>query len=157
MEISGTSTNGVLDVNKVQLHFDAHGKTSPVTINLQDLCYRNGEVRIENEIIARIISLTFQRAKGPPKMEVALDSIKRKEASESLWQNFMGGLKGSLANLFVPPLKIQAEGQQAMLGFGQALATQQTTYTFPLASRLKNNPATKQTAELGGAAPTLVN
>lgn len=157
VEISGTSTNGILDVSKVQLHFDAHGKISPVTINLQDLCYRDGEVRIENEIIARINSLTFQRAKGPPKMEVALDSIKRKNASENLWQNFMGGLKGSLANLFVPPLKIQAEGQQAMLGFGRALAMQQTTFTFPLASRLKNGPAAKQTADLGGAASTRAN
>lgn len=157
VEISGTSTNGTLDANKVQLHFDAHGKTSPVTINLQDLCCRDGKVQIENEIIARINSLTFQRAKGPPKMEVALDSIKRKDASESLWQNFMGGLKGSLANLFVPPLKIQAEGQQAMLGFGQALATQQTTFTFPLAARLKTGPATKQTAELGELAPTKAN
>jgi hypothetical protein len=157
VEISGGWRNNTPDVNKVQLHFNARGKTSPVTINLQDLCYRGGKLRIENEIVARINSLTFRRAHGTPKMEVALDSIKRKDASENLWRNFVGGLKGSVANLFIPPLKIQAEGQQAMLDFGQALVTQQSEFTFPLASRLKNGPATKPSAEPGELSATKVN
>ena len=157
VEISGDWTNNSPDATEVQLHFDAHGKTSPVTINLQDLCYRDGKVHIEKEIVARINSLTFRHAKGPPKMEVTLDSIKRKDAGESLWQNFVGGIKGSVANMIIPPLKIQAEGQQAMLSFGQALATQQSKYTFPLAPRLKNSSTGKQTAELGDLAPTKAN
>jgi uncharacterized alkaline shock family protein YloU len=157
VEISGLWSSNAPVATKVQLHFDAHGKTSPVTINLQDLCYRDGKVQIEKEIIARINSLTFRHAQGTPKMEVVLDSIKRKDAGNSLWQNFVGGLKGSVANLFIPPLNIEAEGQQAMLGFGQALATQQSEFTFPLAPRLKNDPATKQTAELDKSPSTATN
>jgi len=153
VEVSGYWTNNTPKANKVQLHFDAHGETSPVTINLQDLCYRDGKVEIEKEIVARINSLTFQHGEGTPKMEVALDSIKRKGAGENLWQNFMGGLKGAVANLLIPPLKIQAEGQQAMLEFGQALATQQPDFTFPLATRLKNGPETKQTNTLRPLTP----
>lgn len=137
VEISGDWTNNTPAANKVQLHFDVHGNTSPVTINLQDLCYRDGKIEIEKEIVARINTLTFRRTKGAPKMEVSLGSIKRKGASESLWSNFVGGLKGSVANLFIPPLKIEAEGQRAMLEFGQALATQKPEFTFPLAHRLK--------------------
>ncbi len=147
VEISGNWTNGAPHVNKVQLQFDAHGKTSPVTICLQDLIYRDGKVQIENELIARINTLTFQRGTGIPKMEVALDSIKRSDAGDSLWQNFVGGLKGSVANLFIPPLKIQAEGQQAMLDFGQAIATQKLDFTFPLATRLKVDSAPKPDAK----------
>lgn len=144
VEISGNWTNSTLGVNKVQLRFDAHGKTSPVTINLQDFSYHDGKVRIEHELVARINSLTFRRVQGAPKMEVALDSIKRKDAGESLWQNFVGSLKGTVANLFIPPLTIQAEGQQAMLDFGLALATQKTKFTFPLATRLKTSPASEK-------------
>jgi hypothetical protein len=141
VEISGTWTNGARGVNKVQLRFDAHGKTSPVTIHLQDLSFHEGRMRVENELIARINSLTFRRVAGTPRMEVALDSIKRKDAGNSLWQNLLGGIKGSVANLFIPPLKIEAEGQQAMLDFGHALATQKTEFTFPLATRLKHDAA----------------
>ncbi len=147
VEISGAWTNGAPRADKVQLHFDAHGKTSPVTICLQDLIYRDGKVQIENELIARINTLTFQRATGTPKMEVALDSIKRSDAGDSLWQNFVGGLKGSVANLFIPPLKIQGEGQQTMLDFGQAIATQKLDFTFPLATRLKTDATPKPDAK----------
>jgi hypothetical protein len=146
VEISGAWINGAPRADKVQLHFDAHGKTSPVTICLQDLIYRDGKVQIKNELIARINTLTFQRGTGIPKMEVSLDSIKRSDAGDSRWQNFVGELKGSVANLFIPPLKIQAEGQQAMLDFGQALTTQQLEFTFPLATRLKVDSTPKSAA-----------
>ncbi|HEY2328754.1 MAG TPA: hypothetical protein VGI63_02950, partial [Verrucomicrobiae bacterium] len=81
--------------------------------------------------------LTFERKPGTPKMEVSLDSIKRKDAGDNLWQNFWGGLKGVTANLFLPPLTIEREGQQAMLKFGFALATENPEFTFPFATRLK--------------------
>ena len=138
VEIEGSLTNGQRTVNQVRLHFNRRGRTSPVTINLQDFAWRDGAVQVENELVARVNVLTFQRMSGAPKMEVSLASIKRKDAGNGLWQNFLGGIKGATANLFLPPLPIEPEGQQAMLDFGRALATQKPTFTFPLAARLEN-------------------
>jgi len=139
VEIEGDFTNGACVANQVQLHFNRHGHASPVTINLQDFVGRDGAVKIENELVARVNTLTFQRNSGAPKMEVSLASIKRKDAGNSLWQSFLGGIKGTAANLFLPPLPIEPEGQQAMLDFGQALAAENPTFTFPFAARLKNS------------------
>ncbi len=136
VEVSGSWTNGQPIASEVRLLFN-QGQSSPVTVLLEDIVWRNGAAVIENETVARINALTFRRMDGRPKMEVALDSVKRKGASNSLWQNLMGSIKGSVANLFIPPLNIEAEGQNAMLDFGQALATQQPAFTFPFAPRLK--------------------
>lgn len=139
VEIAGDFTNGVCVANQVQLHFNRHGQVSPVTINLQDFVERNGAVKVENELVAGVNTLAFQRNSGTPKMEVSLASIKPKDAGNSLWQSFIGGIKGAAANLFLPPLTIEPEGQQAMLGFGRALAEENPTFTFPFAARLENS------------------
>jgi hypothetical protein len=138
VEIEGTLTNGEQVVNLVRLRFDRHGHTSPVTINLEDIGWNNGAIQVKNELVARVNMLTFERKPGTPKMEVSLASIKRKDAGNGLWQSFWGGLKGVTANLFLPPLTIEREGQQAMLKFGLALATERPEFTFPFAKRLKN-------------------
>lgn len=136
VEIEGVLTNDQPVVNQVQLHFNRHGHASPVTIDLEDFCFHDGAVHVENEVVARVNMLTFQRKSGIPKMEVSLASIKRKDAGNGLWSNFLGDLKGVTANLFLPPLKIEPEGQQAMLKFGLALATEAPEFTFPQATRL---------------------
>jgi len=143
VEIEGILSNGLPTINVVQLRFNRDGHTSPVTIDLFDLAYRESELRFENEMQARVNALTFRRTTNSPKMEVTLASIKPKDASDSLWQNFIGGLKGATANLFLPPLKVEPEGQQAMLDFGLALATKKPDFTFPFAKRLKVNPPVK--------------
>jgi len=143
VEIEGVFTNGQRVVNLVELRFNRHGHASPVTINLEDIIYRNGAIRSENEIVARVNSLTFRRSSGTPKMEVGLASLKSKDAGDGMWQNFMGSLKGATANLFLPPLKVEPEGQQAMLDFGLALATGKPDFTFPIATRLKENTPAK--------------
>ncbi len=143
IEIEGTFTNGQRVINLVELRFNRHGHASPVTINLQDIVYRNGAMRSENEMVARVNALIFQRVAGTPKMEVVLASLKSKDAGDGLWQNFMGSLKGATVNLFLPPIKVEPEGQQAMLDFGLALATEKPDFTFPIATRLKSNMPTK--------------
>jgi hypothetical protein len=143
VEIAGVITNGVRQVNQVRLRFNSYGHTSPVTINMKDLCYRDGAVQSENEMVARVNMLTFKRNSGPPKMEVSLASIKRTDASDGLWQNFLGGLKGVTANFFLPPLNIEPEGQQAMLDFGLALASKKSGFSFPEATRLKVSASAK--------------
>lgn len=135
--IEGAFTNGQPLVNRMEMRFNGRSHTSPVTINLMDFVYRDGSVQVANEMVARVNSLTFQRATGKPKMEVTLASIKRKGAGNGLWQNFVGSLKGVTVNLFLPLLTVEPEGQQAMLDFGLALATEKPSFTFPPATRLK--------------------
>lgn len=141
VEIEGSADGAKWTVNEVRMRFNRRGQVSPVTIDLADICYRDGSVQSENAIVARVNMLVFKRKPGTPKMEVTLASIKSKSAGDSLWQNFIGGIKGATANLFLPPLTVEAEGHQAMLDFGLALATEKGVFTFPLASRLKAPPA----------------
>jgi len=137
VEIHSALTNGQAQVNEVRLLFNNRGRSSPVTITLQDIIPSKGGYRYTNDTIARVNALIFRRATGRAKMEVLLDSVKRKDAANSVWQNFLGDLKGVAANFFLPPLFVAPEGQQAMLDFGQALAARQPDFTFPPATRLQ--------------------
>ena len=112
---------------------------SPVTISLEDIGWSNGVVRPQNEIVARVNQLTFLRKAGRPEMEVSLASVKPKSAGNGFWQNFVGGLKGMAANMFLPPLPVAADGHQAMMDFGLALAMQKPVFTFPVATRLQGS------------------
>jgi hypothetical protein len=142
VEVEGMLTNNQPTVTKVRLRFNGHDRTSPVIIWLHDITYHNGAIHLENEQVARVNMLTFSRKSGTPKMEVTLASVKPKDATDTLWQNFVGRVKGVMANLFVPPLTVPADGHQAMMNFGRALALEKPSFTFPFATRLKtvNSP-----------------
>jgi hypothetical protein len=66
-----------------------------------------------------------------------MPSAKRKDASNSFLKNFMGGLKGTTVNLFMPPITVERAGCEAMLNFGLALALEAPAFTFPRAINLK--------------------
>ncbi len=135
--VDGALENDLPTVKELVIRFDRDGMPSPVTVDLQDYVWHDGTFTAENERVASVNSLTFRRTDAPPKMEVSLGSIKAKNARNSLWGNLLGGLKAATANLFLPPLKITDEGQQTMLDFGQALASQKSEFTFPHADRLR--------------------
>lgn len=135
VDIAGDITNGLWVVNEIKMHFNSHGNTSPVNIDLQDISLNKGCICYDNEYVARVNTLTFHRKDSDPRMDVSLDSIKRKGA-DSPWSNFWGGFKGMAANVFMPPIKVTPEGNQTMLDFGDALANQKPSFTFPFASRL---------------------
>ena len=141
VEIEGLLTNGQPTVTEVRLRFNTHGHTSPVTIDLEDIVPRDGTLHYENATVARVNTLTFRLISGQPKMEVTLASVKRKDAGDSLWQNFVGDIKGAAVNFLLPPLTITVDGHQAVLDFGLALALQKPTFTFPYATRLTNCPS----------------
>jgi hypothetical protein len=136
VEVEGTLADQKPVVKQVIIRFDDDGMPSPVSVDLKDYVWHNGDFSPRNERVARVNSLTFRRTDATPKMEVSLGAIKAKNARSGLWQNFWGGLKAMTANLFLPPLKITAEGQQTMLDFGQALVLQNSEFTFPHATRL---------------------
>jgi len=141
IEIDGTLTNGLTQVDDMRIRFNAHGHSSPVTIDLQDIVLRDGTYQYENDMVARVNSLTFHRMAGTPKMEVTLASVRRKDAGNSAWSKFVGGIKGEMANMLLPPLTVTTNGNQTMLEFGLSLAMQKPSFTFPYASRLTNAPA----------------
>jgi hypothetical protein len=68
-------------------------------------------------------------------MEVSVSSVKKKGAGDGFWQNFKGSVVGMAVNLFIPPLTVEGVGHQAMLDFGQALASGAKTFTFPCARK----------------------
>ena len=136
--VAGTVSNGVRTVTEVRLRFNARGKTSPVSIGLCDIHYQEGAYQYQNEVVARVNTLTFRRKAGPPKMDVTVASVKKKGAGKNLWQSLKGGVKGLAVNLFIDPLTVEAVGHQAMLDFGQALVSGAPTFTFPPAKNLKS-------------------
>jgi hypothetical protein len=139
VEVKGTVTNGVQTVTQVRLRFNAAG-ASPVSIGLCDVRYLEGGFKQVNEIVARVNTLTFRREPGQPKMEVTVGSVKNKGAGDNLWQNFKGSLKGAAANMLIDPLPVEVVGNATMLDFGLALATGATSFTFPRAAHLIENP-----------------
>ena len=140
VEINGTLINGVHTVTGLLMRFNSRGHASPVNILLEDIYYRDGTVHFENEMVARVNSLKFFKKDGEPKMEVILASVKRKDAGDGLWQNFLGDIKGAAASLLLPPLTVTTDGYHAMMDFGVALATQKAAFTFPFAVRLQDHP-----------------
>ena len=142
VEVEGTVNNNVDSVREVRLRFNAHGKTSPVSIGLCEIRYYEGDFHRLNEIVARVNTLTFRRGPGLPKMEVTVASVKNKAAGDGLWQNFKGSIKGLAANLLIDPLTVEAIGHRAMLDFGGALTSGAATFTFPRATNLKLNSPT---------------
>ncbi len=144
VEVEGTISNNLETVTEVRLRFNAHGKSSPVSIELCELRQLDGIACRVHEIVARVNTLTFRRKPGTPKMEVTVASVKNKGAPNGLWQNVKGALKGLAVNLLIDPLTIERIGNAAMLDFGQALASGAATFTFPQATNLTFNSSPAQ-------------
>jgi hypothetical protein len=137
IEVEGTMTGRVPTVTEVRLRFNGRGRPSLVTIGLHDIGYFDGAFRLRNESVARVNTLIFRRKPGPPKMDITVASVKRKDAGDNFWQNLMGGLKATTANLFLKPIAVEPAGNEAMLNFGLALASEAPAFTFPRARNLK--------------------
>jgi hypothetical protein len=137
IEVEGTMTGHVPTVTEVRLRFNGHGQPSSVTIGLHDIRYSDGAFRLRNESVARVNTLIFRRKPGPPKMDITVASVKRKGAGDSFWQNLMGGLKATTVNLLLKPISVEPAGNEAMLNFGLALASEAPAFTFPRARNLK--------------------
>jgi hypothetical protein len=137
IEVEGTVTGLDPTVAEVRLRFNGRGRPSLVTIGLHDIGYFGGAFRLRNETVVRVNTLIFRRKPGPTKMEITVASVKRKDAGDRFWQNLMGGLKATTANLFLKPIAVEPAGNEAMLNFGLALASQAPAFTFPRARNLK--------------------
>ena len=117
--------------NKFTFRFNDQGRSSPVTIGIYDIRWIDGSPQAINETMIRVNSLTLRRQEGRPKMGVTVASIKSKNAGDGLLSNLTGKVKGAVANLFIPPVPIRAEGNDALLDFVQAIAEGRHQFTFP--------------------------
>ena len=137
IEVEGTMTGHVATVTEVRLRFNVGSRPSLVTIGLHDVGYSNREIRVRNETVARVNTLTFRRKPGAPKVDITVAAVKRKNAGNNLWQSVMGGLKATTANLLLKPIAVEPAGNEAMLNFGFALVSEAPSFTFPQANNLK--------------------
>jgi hypothetical protein len=137
IEVEGTTSGNIPTVTEVRLRFNCAGQLSPVTIGLHDIGFSDGEMRVCNEVVARVNTLIFRRKPGPAKMDITVASVKRKGAGDNLFQNVLGGLKATAANMVLKPIAVEPAGNEAMLNFGLALVSKAPSFTFPNASNLK--------------------
>jgi hypothetical protein len=138
IEVKGTMAGSAPTVTEVDVHFNARGQKSPVTIGLYDIKPKDGEYKYENrsnEIVARVNTLIFKKTESTPRMGILVASISDAEESEGL----ISGLKGCIANLFITPPKVTKLGNTTMLEFGDALLQKKNTFTFPKAKNIKES------------------
>ncbi len=135
IEVSGNIVNGAEVVDDVNIHFNGRGCKSTVRIGLYSVKRVNGKFDYAdryNEMIVRVNTLAFKRSDEDAKMEVVVASITGVGKREGLWAR----VKGTIANLFIPPVEIEPAGNRAMLDFGYALCRQKSSFTFPKADNL---------------------
>ena len=87
-------------------------------------------------MIARVNTLTFKRGGKKPKMGIKIASLYNDKESDGI----LGNIMGAIANLFIKPLEVNKAGNDAMLDFGYALFKGESTFTFPKAQNLKEEP-----------------
>jgi len=138
VEVDGLMMGGVPVVNEVRLRFEERGRSSPVTIVLDDIHCVDGSFQTFNQTLARVNSLTFRKQTGAARMEVSVASVHKKDASDSTWEALKGKVKAKAANWIMDPVTIDAAGLQAMINFGLALVTEEAAYKFPRARNLKD-------------------
>jgi hypothetical protein len=156
VEVTGKTVKGQREVTTVRVHFNGRGSKSPVSIGLYNLMPQDGRYDYANrcnQIIARVNTLTFRKTDPDtdPTMLVEVASIVDANEKEGFW----GNLKGALANLFIPPVVVDKDGNDAMIQFGTALVNGKTSFTFPKAKNLiertetaANNPVSAKATVL---------
>jgi hypothetical protein len=124
----------------VRLHFDDRGGGSPVTVGLKDVRLADGALTCENELVARVSLLEFTRDGTPPRMGVRINSVKRRQAGNTIYQNLKGRLVGMVANVLVESIAIRNLGNDTLMLFGEALVERKPSFTFPVADNLRTPP-----------------
>jgi len=136
IEAKGTIAGSVMTVDNVEVHFDARGAESPVTVGLYDVDVtkkKDGHYSGYNNKVARITTLTFNKSDGRPKMELKISAVGKSEDSLGTWEHIIG----FLGNFFIDPIEIDKLGNETMLQFGLELYNKQPKFTFPKAKNLR--------------------
>ena len=135
---SGEYVAGVPVVQRVTLGFAGRGGLSPVRIGLLSISGPPEAWSTRMDAVACVASLAFARTAESPRMDVRLASLRDAHSANTLVEKLKGALKGAIANLLIPPVGIEASGNQAMLDFAAALYSGAPAFAFPLATNLRS-------------------
>lgn len=139
LEVRGILEHGQEVVTKIDLFFTTEDTKSPVTVGIYSVSPSEGGKYDYNKkydvITASVQSLSFKRTDSTPKMAMKIESFGDEPDEDDFWSQ----VKAIVVNIFIPPTKIAPVGNNTMLLFGQALANQQPTFTFPRAEMLTKN------------------
>jgi hypothetical protein len=149
LEASGESVAGVPVVQKATLAFAGSGGPSPVRIGLEYIAGAPEAWKAEPQAVAYVASLSFARTPPPTRMNVSLASLRDPQAGDTLTEQLKGALKGAIANLLIPPVDIEASGNQALLDFAAALFSGAPTFAFPLAPNLRSLTVSSESPPVG--------
>ena len=136
IDVRGTISGSTETVTEVDIHFNARGQKSPVTIGLYSIDPKDGQYKYENrynELVTRVATLTFRKSAGDPTMGVKIVSVNKVVKPN----RFIGRIKGVIANFFIDPPRVSKLGNDTMLNFGHALLKQRPSFVFPKAENLK--------------------
>jgi len=141
LQAEGSFAGGVPVVEKVSIAFAGRGARSPIRIELDTITGPPDAWVARTESLADVASLSFTRSGAPTRMGVTLAGLRDPGAGDGLAERLKAAIKGTVANLLVPPLDIEATGNAAMLDFAAALVTGAPTFTFPRAVNLRPDSA----------------
>jgi hypothetical protein len=134
--VKGKISGSIQTVDEVRLQFNARGHKSPVIIGLYDVPPIDGQYKYHNrtnEMSARVDTFIFKNTAENPRMGIKLASVGSSKKSN----DFLAGIKGAIANLFINPPKVARLGNDTMLDFGLALLSKKSFFTFPKADNIK--------------------
>lgn len=139
-DVSGKVVDGKEVVDKVKVSFNGRNHRSLVTVGVFSVKPVEGKYNYEDRYdvtVARVNALTFTRSENEkiPKMGLEFASI----GSASNFDGFLGKIRGFVANLLVPPVDIEKDGNQSVLNFAANIVRHKPSYTFPIAKNLKAN------------------
>jgi len=136
LEVHGLVVKGTLVATKVDLFFTTENTKSPVTVGIYSISpSEDGKYDYNKKfdvLTASVQSLSFKRTASTPKMAMKIESLGDEPEDDAFWSQ----VKAMVVNIFIPPTRIAPVGNDTMLLFGQALANQQPTFTFPRAEML---------------------
>ena len=138
IDVKGTITGSTMTVAEVEIHFNARGRNSPVTVGLYSIKPKNRQYKYENrydKLIARVNTLTFKKSEKSTRMGITVASVNRGTESDSLWDR----IKAVIANFFIKPVEVDELGNDTMLNFGYALLKKKPAFTFPKAKNIKED------------------
>ena len=136
MVVKGKTIGGIDTIEELTVSFNCKGKKSPVTVAMYDTKSVNGKYSYDNRFnryIARVNELHFKQSTGKPKMTIEIASVRAAGKKDG----FLSSVTGMVANVFLPPMPVTQQGNDAMMSFGGALARKEPAYIFPKTANLQ--------------------
>jgi hypothetical protein len=151
ISIKGKIDGGIETVQTVEIDF-GYSDESPVLISMYDIECKDGKYNDKDKkscMLVRVNKLSFERCDENPVMKVDVASVRSAKNKEG----FLARFTGQLVNIFMPPMEITQDGNDAMLSFGAALTREDNAFIFPKAENLNGSMVAMSNSRLGLVKP----